>query len=423
VLLSKYLRLEAPPAVTAELSAVFGDPPHGGNDWVDLQHIAAVDADAVDYLVSEDGGIHRRAARAGLEGRVLYLADALAVLRALLPTPPRAPPAVQLTKAYALPDSDPIWNTLRADYPGFDSWLQKCRLQHRDAWAIFGPNQELAGICILKDEQGPAFGMEGKLLKLATFKVSEAHRGFRYGELLLKAAFETARSGGHEWLYVTAFSRQEELIRMFHSFGFEAWTARNSNGELVLRKSRRPTEGELRDLSPLEFHRRFGPDLIKVEGARAFVIPIQPRFHALLFPDAEEQLALSAGAHPFGNAIRKAYLCNAQSRQIQPGSILLFYRSDTGRHVKVIGVAEGTLASKDVNEIVRYVGTRTVYSLRDIEKLAQKPVLAILFRQARTLHQPVSFAELQTAGVLKGPPQSIVTVPNDAKEFVARVAI
>lgn len=418
VLLDKYRQLPSPPSPTSQLEEVFGVPAQETNDWVDLQNVAAVAADAVDYLVTEDAGIHRRAKRASLESRVLFLADAVAVVRGLRPSPPQPPPAVHLVKVYALPPADPFWDSLRRDYPGFDAWLQRCRREHRDAWVIWGPTGEIAGVCLLKPERQPEFGMEGKILKLSTFKVAESYRGLRYGELLLKAAFETAHTGDHDWVYVTAFPRQAELVELFEDFGFETWPEQKPNGELVLRKKLRPSDAD-RLLTAVEFHRRFGPPLVKVDGVAAFVVPIQPRFHHLLFPEAEAQLSLAEGAHPFGNAIRKAYLCHAPIRRIEPGSILLFYRSEADRCVRVIGVAEETLVSNDAPLIARFVGSRTVYPLREIKEMARQTVLAILFRQARVLSPPIPLAQLQQTGVLRQPPQSIVTVPAGALPFIA----
>lgn len=420
VLLTKYRQLTSPPAPTDQLVSIFGSPGEGTNDWVDLQHVAAVAADAVDYLVTEDGNLHRRSRRAGLERRVLYLADAVAAVRALLPTQAQPPPAVELVKVYSLPVEDPFWGSLRADYPGFDTWLQNCRREHRDAWVIWGPHRDIAGACLLKEERGPELGMDGKILKLATFKVSDGHRGLRYGELLLKAAFETARVGRYDWIYVTAFPRQTELIETFESFGFDEWDQRKFNGELVLRKLLRPTVEDAL-LPALEYHRRFGPHLAKVDAAGAFMVPIQPRFHGLLFPDAEPQLALAAGALPFGNAIRKAYLCHSPTRQISPGAVLLFYKSEADRCVRVVGVAEATLVSADATQIARFVGTRTVYPMREIQLMARKQVLAILFRQARLLAPPSTLAQLQANGVLKRAPQSIMAVPESALPFVANL--
>ncbi|ATB30545.1 GNAT family N-acetyltransferase [Melittangium boletus DSM 14713] len=138
---------------------------------------------------------------------------------------------------YQLSSEDPIWGSLRLDYPGFDDWLQKSKREHRMAWVVWGPDREaVAGLCLMKPETGPEFGMEGKLLKLSSFKVSERHRGFRYGELLMKAAFNSGYDEGFDWIYVTAFPKQAELISMFENFGFDEWPERKTNGELVLRK-------------------------------------------------------------------------------------------------------------------------------------------------------------------------------------------
>ena len=152
----------------------------------------------------------------------------------------------------------------------------------------------------------------------------------------------------------------------------------------------------------------------------AFLIPIEPRFHHLLFPEADEQLGLQAGTHPFGNGLRKAYLCRAPIRQINPGAPLLFYRSQTQRAVTVVGVAERALASRSAEEIAAIVGKRTVYSMRHIEEFcARGETLAILFRQAFVVEPgPIPVAELRKHGVLRAPPQSVTTVPGSADAWL-----
>jgi GNAT superfamily N-acetyltransferase len=421
VLLAKYRQLEQPPPPPFDLVQAFGAPEEGTNDWVDLQNLNAVRADAVDYLVTEDVRIHRRARSVGLGERVLYLSGALTVLRGLLPTPPPAPPAVKLVLVHQLPDGS-FWDSLRRDYKGFDAWLQRSKLAHRKGWVVWGVDrQAIAGLCLLKPEEGSEFGMQGKVLKLATFKVSEHHRGFRYGELLMKAAFSSAYNDDFDWMYVTAFEKQAELINMLESFGFEEWPERNANGELILRKTLKASPEDRESLMPLEFHRKYGPRLLKTDGVQTHIIPIQPRYHAILFPEAEEQLTLTSGEHPFGNSIRKAYLCHAQTRQIQPGDVLLFYRSQQGQCVKVVGVAEQTLVSDDVDAIARFVNTRTVYSYAHIQEMATRPVLAILFRQARVLSTPLSLKELQRKGLVRGVPQSIVTAPDEGHSFIRQL--
>ena len=81
-----------------------------------------------------------------------------------------------------------IFSSLRADYPGFDQWFDKCRKQHRDCWVLEIEN-EIAGLVIRKDENYAEAGTRNpgpKVLKICTFKVRDEFQGEKFGELLLK---------------------------------------------------------------------------------------------------------------------------------------------------------------------------------------------------------------------------------------------
>jgi hypothetical protein len=220
-----------------------------------------------------------------------------------------------------------------------------------------------------------------------------------------------------EFIYLTAFEKQGGLLAMLDDFGFFERT-RNEAGELVIMKQLRPAP-EQDELSAWDFHVRYGPPAARLSEP-AFIIPIEPRYHSLLFPDADKQLTLQAGVHPFGNGIRKAYLCRAPIRQIGAGDPLLFYRSHSEQGLTVVGVAEKTLASSDPEEIASAVGKRTVYSLRHIQEFCSKgEVLAILFRQAMLVApDPIPMADLLQNGVLRAAPQSIVTVPRNSHAWL-----
>ena len=84
----------------------------------------------------------------------------------------------------------------------------------------------------------------------------------------------------------------------------------------------------------------------------------------------------------------------------------------------VLGVAEDTVVTHSASEAARFVGKRTVYSLREIEKLCTSALLAILFRQSRVLGKPIPLQELIAHGVITASPQSIVTVPKEATEWL-----
>ncbi|WP_338274263.1 GNAT family N-acetyltransferase [Corallococcus caeni] len=415
LLLGKYLPLPAPPPVPSSWDEVLGSPELHSNDWVDHQLLAAVRSNAVGVLVTEDLRIHRKAKRVGLKERVATVSEALAMLQSLRDQFARPPPAVEFTFAHDMDAEDPFFDSLRGDYPPFSEWFRKCQMEHRRCWVVRGHGRHLAALCLIKEEEG-VLTLKGRTLKLCTFKVAPEHQGRRLGELLLKSVFEHVAKNGHAFVYVTAYERQGALIAVFEDFGFQV-EGRTESGELVLVK-RMKTGDTTEVLTPLDFHVRHGPPAMKFD-VPSFIIPIEPRFHHLLFPDADSQLSLEPGLHPFGNGLRKAYLCRALTRQIEPGASLLFYLSHSQKAVTVVGVAEQTLVSTDVDELAATVGKRTVFSLRDMQALCSNgEVLAILFRQAAILKTPILLGDLCRHGVLNGPPQSITTVQQGGREWL-----
>ena len=430
-LFDRYEPLSAPPDISDEQRAVLGQVTPNSNDAVDQLLLAAVLRDAVDYLVTQDEGLHRRARRLGVEDRVLLVADALSMLRTLHRAPPAPPPAVDAVKTHQLDLHDPIFDGLRTDYPGFDAWFQRTARSQRDAFLVNGADRH-AAICIVKTEPAGEYGMAGPLLKLCTFKVAEGYSGQKYGELLLKAVFERANADSVKGCFVTVFDRHVALTALFEQFGFNKLPVVTPSGEHVLAKpllSETEVDQRLRaDSWPtlpsaeidaesartaLGAHTRFGPPYLP-PNATPFLVPIEPRWHRVLFPDAEPAddallPALTGTTRPFGNALRKAYLCNAPTRLLRPGDPLLFYRSSDYKAIFVLGVCESTLVSRDPAHIATTVGQRTVYSFDQIQELADSgPVLVVLFRQDRILRDnPITLTEALAEGLVRSWPQTI----------------
>ena len=67
------------------MTSVLGEPKPNSHDAIDMLILAALVGNAVDFLVTEDNGIHRRAARLNLANRVLTVGDALVTVRGFLP--------------------------------------------------------------------------------------------------------------------------------------------------------------------------------------------------------------------------------------------------------------------------------------------------------------------------------------------------
>lgn len=403
----RYPTLEQPPPVQPEIIATLGSPPRGSHDWYDHQLLACVVGDAVHGLITQDGGIHRKARRLGIEDRVYTVADAVATLGQLSAQPPEFVPSVDRRPLHSISLADPFFDSLKADYPGFEEWYRNAARDGRDAFVVDGPKGQIAGLCILKGPD-PEIGVGRRPAKVSTFKVAEEFKGSRYGELLLKVLFRTT-AGAFDVLWLTVFAKQAELIALLELFGFKHHD--DHDGERRYVKRLVPTDDERRTLSPLDLHVTFGPPALRIVDGQTFITPIQPRYHRSLFPDAPgEQMSLIA-PQPHGNALRKAYLSHASVRSAEPGATILFYRSGDLRAATAVGVLEESLVSTDSDEILEFVGSRTVYSAEEVERMAADgSVLAFLFRQDRFLEPPITLAELMSARAVSRAPQTTIRI-------------
>lgn len=230
-----------------------------------------------------------------------------------------------------------------------------------------------------------------------------------------KTLFDYVHANAYDHAWVTVFERHSTLVALFEQFGFLRLPQQSPLGELVYAKSFTPSPAALETLSSLELHVRYGPPCIRLEPAKTFLVPIQPEYHRMLFPEYPESALqlFTTDPRPFGNALRKAYLCNSSITTIGPGATLLFYRSHDTKGVTAVAVVDSVLRSTSVEKLMRFVGQRTVYTESEIRELARSSVLAILFRQDRFLDRPLSSHELKARGVIARAPQSIMTIKTE----------
>lgn len=377
---------------------------------VDLTLLLALDRGAAQWLVTEDLRILPHARALGLEDRVFTLSDALDVLD-LQQLRPISVPAIHTVAGYELDRDDPIFNDFAAEY-NIRTWLrEKVAAEERPCLIMRGPEGGLDAVVILKDESDDTWDLPGRVLKICTFKVAERARGVKRGELLLWAIFEHARANGFTSVFVEAFEHEHEVIQLFGSFGFMRIAGTRREGEVVLAKRLHPVGSSGRIESPLEFNVAYGPGALQLD--RVFLVPIVPRWHRSLFPVADDsrQLSLYEGLSDHGNAIRKAYLCKSNSRQLGAGDTLLFLRTRTEQMVNVVGVVEDTLRSSDPTEVLAFTGRRTVYTPNEIDGMCRnRAVLAVRFRLDRVLDTPIAANELVQRRVMARSPQSIQQV-------------
>jgi ribosomal protein S18 acetylase RimI-like enzyme len=423
VLLGKYPRLEPAPAMHQTVLDALGVVEARSHDHVDHLMLSAVVTNSVQFLVTDDGGIIRKASRLGIADRVLTVEDALALLTSLLGRTPEPPPLVEATRSYDLDLADTIFDSFRADYAGFDQWFVKCQLEQRPAWVI-RDGRHLAAVCIIKEHDNE-LPLDGPTLKVCSLKVSEQRAGRRYGELLLKTLFRYLDENRYAYAFLTVHEHHEGLISLLEDFGFtRRLPDKASTHERYYVKALRPSDEQRAAMAPLDFHIMFGPPAVKLDDV--FLVPILPQYHRLLFPDGEAQdqptqLELDLvnigprEPRPFGNAIRKAYLSHTPSRQLRPGSTLLFYRSTDQQAVTCVGIVEDTLVSGDATSVAEFVGQRTVYSLEEIAAMCRgrREVVSIRFRHDRLLDSPIGREEMVQERMAGGAPMSVQRVPEE----------
>lgn len=410
VLVEKYSPIQGAPAdVSPKYASNIGTPTIGSHDWFDGVILCAIEKDFSDYLVTEDAAARKKAAIIGLSDRVISIDEALELLNSFKPKPIEFYPNVETIIATALNVDDPIFQSFRGDYPGFDLWLSKCKREHRTVLLIKTNQNNYAAICILNEEKEDKHGLKGKVLKICSFKVSDELLGLKYGEFLLKILFDYAYKNQFQHAFVEAFEKHAILVKLLEEFGFYLLPGKTSKGEVVLAKDFRPTEEERQKLSPLDFHIKYGPhNLILDERVNHYVIPIQPQYHSALFPELESQTLMLGEVRAYGNAILKAYLCHSKVRTLAQGDLLHFYRSVDSSELTIVGVLEDVLVSTNPKEISRFVGRRTVYTMLEIEQMCETPVLAILFRASLTYVPPIGLNQLKSSQVIAGAPQQIV---------------
>jgi len=304
--MNKYSLLDEPPQLSATINKQLGLSERNDNDRVDNLILYALLRDTVDILVTEDRGMHQKAARLGLTDRIHYIQQTAELLRKLHSKESVALPSIKDVPTYNLDIHDPFFESLREDYSGFDEWFSTCCKQGRHAWIYFDGADHPHAICIYNEEDRPIISddnrvLPGRSLKLCTFKVGEAVRGRKIGELFLKAAFQYASKNSLEYIFLTMKpGKQDHLQDMVVEFGFSHYS--EHKGDYVYVKQH-PVTSPSSSESCLDYHIRYFPHFKCGQSVGKYIVPIQPRFHAILFPELQRQQGLFTAAS-VGNAFK-----------------------------------------------------------------------------------------------------------------------
>ena len=377
--------------------------------------------DAVDFLITEDRSIHKKSIKLGLTDRVLLIDEALQIFKNYLYIGGTvAPPSLKNEFVKNLNYEDPIFDSLKEEYPGFGSWFERISLVGRKSWVYYRKDGSLGALLIYKLEEDPIDSNpplpKKKRLKIATLKVT--HIGHKIGELFIKMATDLSIRNNIYEIYLTHFTRpSDQLIELITEYGFDKVAVKENGEEVYVKKL--VTDGDyVEGMSPIEISKRFHPSFYDGNKVKKFIVPIRPEYHSKLFTDFPgRQPMLSEYSGEFiieGNTIKKAYLSHSRIKKMSPGDLILFYRSGDLQAVTSIGVVEAVYTGlRDRDQILKLTGKRTVFSRENIDALAEDPISIFLFRHHLHLDKTLSLEKLVDANVLAAHPQSVTEISDE----------
>lgn len=266
---------------------------------------------------------------------------------------------------------DPFFQSLRADYPGFDDWFKRKSNQNAFVQYI---DEKLVGFLYLKIEKmyvedivPPIYA--DKILKVGTFKI-DAH-GTKMGEQFIKIIMDCALCEKVDVCYVTIYEKHKSLINLVQQFGFEFYgtKGKGENKENVYLKRMNIITGDIKKDFPL----------VDYKSVKKYLLGIYPKYHSIMFPDSilttENKNIITDVSYT--NSIQKVYVCSMkQVEMLKYGDIVIIYRTaENGKSAEYSAVATSVCVIEEVKnqnefnsfeEFYRYISKYSVFDNNDL---------------------------------------------------------
>lgn len=295
--------------------------------------------------------------------------------------------------------SDPFFDSLKSDYQEFRHWFER---KNSESALVLEEDGHIQAFLYTKVEDGPIEDVSPSLpsarrLKVGTMKVNP--HGTRLGERLIKKAIDYALSAKTDEIYVTVFERHGALIDLFEEYGFvQAATKTTSNGtERVYVKSLHNLSGNVvRDYPTVD-----------LRNHDVYLLGIYPEFHTRLFPDSklvnESFDIVQDVSHT--NSIHKVYVCAMPVSVLQPGDVLLIYRTgDSVAPARFRAVATSVCVVEEVrgkssfggfDEFYAYCKDYSVYSEKELmDYWSKRTAYAIKMTYNLAMHKRITRGDL-----------------------------
>jgi predicted nucleic acid-binding protein len=373
VKLASYTILKTEAPIYSSIQKIIDTQDKTTNDVIDSKLLNELVNDRVEYLITEDKNIYRKAKKLGISDFVFTIDRFLE--QAINENPDLIDYNVLSVKKEYFGNIDVninFFDSFREDYKGFEKWFNK--KSDEIAYICYYSN-EITAFLYIKIENidenysniSPSFQPK-KRLKIGTLKVSL--NGLRIGERFLKIVFDNALRQKVDEIYVTIFDKRPEqkaLINLLSKFGFYHHGIKQT-----------PTGNEL--VFVRDFSRLANKDNPKStfpfvpKDTNVYFVSIYPKYHTELFPDSKLNTESSTDFIenlPHRNAIRKVYISHAIERPLKRGDVLLFYR--TGGYYKgvvtTVGIVDSIIDNiKSEDELIDICQKRTVLNKQELKE-------------------------------------------------------
>lgn len=309
-----------------------------------LAHLNLLEANEVDYLVTENSLMYSMAKSMGLDARVYTIENFIekcTIENRILDE--NRGVVVRKCLFGEISIKDPFLKDFIKDYkPEFLNWFE--RKKGDEVYISQTEDKELKALLKLKiefeDENYadiiPHFN-PAKRLKICSFKVD--YNGEKLGERFIRIIFEKAIENKVDEIYVTIFNTskiRKRLIDLIERWGFTKWGTKKSGNkrvmeEVYVRKMNGIISDEIRHNYP--FH---------LKAKNAFIIPIHRIYCDRLLPE-DTLPCCDLDIIPSKHAIRKVLVLHEYPEDIDKGSILFFYRLSSvvnDRSIVATGIVE-----------------------------------------------------------------------------------
>ena len=397
---------------------VVGDS-NKSNEYVDNSLLYSLLKDEITFLITNDNGIHKKAKKLNLLERVFNISEALDYFKEKIPISP-----YNITRGTMdqLDVNDPIFDKLKKDYVEFEEWFKSKQKERRPCLTYINPDKSLGAVLIYKKEINEKIELKNKILpyknriKIATMIVT--YRGYKIGEFFLKWIIDYTLSNNIDEVYLTHFVEgpDDSLVYLIKEYGF-ILEGCNHRGEAIYTKSLNREEcekkicDEISEKTPIELAKKYYPYFYDGPEVKKFVVPITDEYHERLFLSKSQQTLLTNEITVSRNTIKKAYLSKTQTT-INEGDILLFYQTHSDQGISEIGVVESSDKDLNLEDIIKTVGKRSVFSQEGLKEFEGKNSV-LLFIHSREFKKIPSDVIKNKKHIIKAAPQTTQSLDHE----------